>query len=210
MISEADITRLDEDGWVLIPDVLDAELLARISAELERYYPDGPAYAANRARYEKLVADRTFPFAGDALDQAFVHPNLVAVVSRVLGTSRVVLSEAAVRAEYAGTVEGGGKHHLEFAGKNSIAYPREEGIYRQMPMLLYFTDVAPDTGPTYVVSRRTIDGHLATPWGKAPDEAPELYAAEQQLCPRAGSVLILSTRTYHRGSPITRPDGARF
>jgi hypothetical protein len=210
MISEADLAQLDEDGWLLVPDVLDREHIARITTELERYFPDGREYAAHPPRYDKLVMDRLFPFHGDALNLAFVHPNLLELVSRVLGTDDVVLTEATVRAKYTGTVEGGGKHHLEFAGKNSIAYPRDEGVYRQLPMLLYFSDVDVDTGPTYVVSRRRIDGHLQTPWGKGPDEAPELYDAEVALYPTAGSLLVLSTRTYHRGSPVTAPGGARF
>lgn len=207
---EPELAQLRDDGWVLVPDVLTGDELHEIRGDLKHYFPDGDGYHADPARHAELERDVAFPFRTDALNLMFVHPNLLDVVSRVLGTEDVVLAEAVLRAKYRNTAEGGGKHHLEFAGKNSLAYPRDEGIYRQMPMILYLSDVEPDLGPTYLVSRRRFDGHLRTPFAVDRMTEPALYEAEVPVCPRAGSLLILSTRTYHRGSPVQRPGGARF
>src|SRR5205814_6056867 len=81
---------------------------------------------------------------------------------------------------------------------------------RQIPMVLYLSDVTRDLGPTYVVAH---DGappppHLAPEVSR--EEHPGLYEREQPVVARAGSLLIFGMDVYHRGSAILRDHGVRF
>jgi hypothetical protein len=78
-------------------------------------------------------------------------------------------------------------------------------------MIVYHTDVTVDLGPTFVVSREDagdlpIRGDRFYPR----EEFPELYRAERPVTLTAGSALIYSMHTLHRGSAMKAQRGVRF
>src|SRR5207253_10332461 len=72
------------------------------------------------------------------------------------------------------------------------------------------SDVTEDLGPTHVVSQQHTRGQLLWPSRRPRTEYPELYAHEVPVTVSAGSLLIYSMRTWHRGSALRAPAGARF
>ncbi|MBW3536954.1 MAG: hypothetical protein KY395_04175, partial [Actinobacteria bacterium] len=91
-------------------------------------------------------------------------------------------------------------------------------IYRQIPFILYFTDVTEDLGPTHVVSQ-TLTGRdvdtVSTPTRdeeRASPTAPRhsWYKAERPVAVRAGSLLIYSLKTFHRGTKMRAERGTRM
>jgi hypothetical protein len=78
-------------------------------------------------------------------------------------------------------------------------------------MIVYYTDVTVDLGPTYVVSaEHTRDLPVRGERFYPRAEFPELYEAEQPATVPAGSALIYSMRTLHRGSAMRASAGVRF
>jgi hypothetical protein len=69
---------------------------------------------------------------------------------------------------------------------------------------LYYTEVTPADGPTGVVSTTVSNGRVLWPDRYARTDWPELYASEQFVTVPAGSMLVYTMRTFHRGTRIKR------
>lgn len=203
-------TFLDDQGYLLVEGVLDGPELDRIQDELSYYFPTGQERHACPERYRGLTTDIPFPMTGPALNQVFVHPNVMSTVSSLIGTDDLRLSDAVLRAKYPTSTEGGLRLHVDFWGKNSLTYPRDDGPFRQVLMIVYLSDVTEELGPTYVVPREHYRDDPLYPWKRTREEHPDMYALEQPIVAPAGSGLIVSMRTFHRGSKVTDPKGARF
>src|SRR6476469_5676041 len=147
---------LRRHGYAVVPDVLTADELAAARQNMLRYFPTPEELAATPERYASVLEDPEhlqveFPFAGDALNDISTHPQLIALVERLLGTRNVMLSQAAIWAKYAGTGDFEQGLHLDYQG-NTLVVPRDDGDYRQVNMILYYGDVELDMGPPYVGS----------------------------------------------------------
>src|SRR5262249_26299130 len=87
--------------------------------------------------------------------------------------------------------------------------------------IVYYSDVTVDLGPTRVVPfgeaheywRNVALADRDPFWLKASwtrEEAPDLYGRERKVTVPAGSMLLYSLRTFHRGSASTASNGSRF
>ena len=219
-IQQADIDHWNTHGFVIIDNFLSpAELDASLS-DFHRYMPDWQEYSARRPLYADLAAHsphapagwvrHEFPYDGDAINGIAVHPFLVAFAERLLGRTEIALSHGAIVGKYAGGADYDQELHGDFSN-NTLAYPRSDPQYSDIPMIVYHTDVTVDLGPTYVVSKEHT-AYLRPKAGRFYPRAefPELYEAEQPAVLPAGSVLIYSMNTLHRGSAMTSPTGVRF
>jgi hypothetical protein len=77
-------------------------------------------------------------------------------------------------------------------------------------MILYYTDVTEQLGPTHVVSQQHTRELPLWPTHRWRKTSPELYAHEQPIVAKAGSLLIFSMRTWHRAGAMTAEQGVRF
>src|SRR5688500_11436064 len=179
-----------------------------------RYFPTAEELAATPERYGFIHDDPEhlqveFPFAGDALNDVSTHPEIVSFVERLLGTRDVLLSQAAVWAKYAGTGDFEQGLHLDYQG-NTLLVPRDDGAYRQVNMILYYTDVGEAAGPTYVVSQEHTRHLPLWPTHRTRKKSPEVYRHERPVLAAAGTLLLFSMRTFHRASAATADDGVRL
>jgi ectoine hydroxylase-related dioxygenase (phytanoyl-CoA dioxygenase family) len=88
--------------------------------------------------------------------------------------------------------------------------PRDDGDYRQVNFILYYSDVSTEMGPTYVVSQQHTADLPIWPTHRPRKKNPELYRLEKPVLASAGDLLIFSMSTWHRASNITADTGARF
>lgn len=213
-ISDQQIEQYLRHGYVIVPGFLNKLGLKQATEGMLKYFPTDTELRQTPQRYGAIFEEPEhlqveFPFAPDALNEISTHVDLIAFVERVLGTRDVLLSQAAIWAKYAGTGDFDQGLHLDYQG-NTLVVPRDDGAFRQVNMILYYTDVTPDLGPTMVVSQeKTRDVPM---W---PTHAPrkgmaELYKHERPVLARAGDLLIFSMRTWHRASDMTTSTGARF
>jgi ectoine hydroxylase-related dioxygenase (phytanoyl-CoA dioxygenase family) len=219
-VQQSDLDHWHEHGYVLVEGVLSAAEVAAARENFSRAMPDWDEYQARRPLFSSLGQHNAsgaqgwvrheFPYDGDMLNQVAVHPFLVEFAERLLGSADLALSHGAIVGKYAGRADYDQELHEDFSN-NTLAYPRPEPAYSDIPMIVYYTDVTEDLGPTYVVSRQhTRD---LPPRGERfypRKEFPELYRVERPATVPAGSALIYSMRTLHRGSAMRASAGVRF
>jgi hypothetical protein len=213
-ITDAQILQYLRHGYAIVPGFLTKQELGAAREGMLRYFPTAEELAATPQRYGAIFEDPEhlqveFPFTSDALNDVSTHAGLIAFVEHVLGTRDVLLSQAAIWAKYAGTGDFEQGLHLDYQG-NTLVVPRDDGDYRQVNMILYYTDVALDLGPTYVVSQEKTRELPPWPTHRTRKKSPELYANEKPVLARAGDLFIFSMRTWHRASAMTADQGARF
>ena len=222
-IPDETLAHLDTHGYAVVPDFLSSAELAAARANVSLYFPTPAELWATPQRYEFIFDDPEhlqveFPFAerpgtagtapaGPTLNDLATHPDLIDFVERALGVPDVLLTQAAIWAKYAGTGDFGQEMHLDYQG-NTLVVPRDEGSFRQVNMILYYTDVTADLGPTCVVSKtKTKDAGVWPPF-RPRKKWPKLYAQETPITATAGSLLIFQMGTFHRASDMTAEPGA--
>src|ERR687891_254610 len=77
-------------------------------------------------------------------------------------------------------------------------------------MFLYLADVPETLGPPHFVSKRRTQDAAALPNWLSRDQRPAWYAAEVSGTGPAGTVAAYSIGTFHRGTALTAPRGARY
>ncbi|HXS64569.1 MAG TPA: phytanoyl-CoA dioxygenase family protein [Streptosporangiaceae bacterium] len=223
-ITTDDIEHLVTHGYVVIENFLTPAELKSGRACLSQYFPSPDRYFATPERYARLPSYIEFPFSGDALNYISTHPELIAFMEDLLGTRELRLAESRLQAKYASSDPPGGPDevmHCDAWGPNQLVYPRDDGVFRQVPMILYYSDVTEEHGPTYIISQQVTKGMALL--SESPSEgpaipyvthsreaAPQLYEDAHPVLAPAGSLLVMSARTFHRGSAMSGSRAARF
>lgn len=201
-------------GYAIVPGFLTLTEVQNARVDFLRYYPTAEELDETPNRYGGILEEpehlqTEFPFDGDALNDISTHAEIIAFVEKVLGSQDVVLSQAAIWAKYAGTGDFEQGMHLDYQG-NSLVVPRDDGDYRQVNAILYYSDVTEELGPTCVVSKtQTKDRPLWPPFRTRKID-PEIYRLEKKVIVPAGSLLLFGMRTWHRASAMTAEFGERF
>ena len=213
-ITETHLAYIRKHGYVIIPNFLSAEELAAARAAMFRYYPTAEELAATPERYGGIIEDgdqlqNEFPFTTGKLNDISTHPEIISMVTRLLNTPDVLLTQAAIWAKYAGAGDYQQGLHLDYQG-NTLVVPRDDGDYRQVNMILYYTDVTADLGPTCVVPNEKVKNRLMWPPFRTRKDDPQLYKAEKKVIVKAGAILIFGMSTWHRASAIEAEFGIRL
>jgi hypothetical protein len=207
---------LDEHGFALLPAFLTAEDLAPAIAALPSMFPTADEYHDDLDP-ERNAKFRAHPFAGlrifplDSVDLSLlcVHQRLLDLSEVLLGTSDIRLYQGEAWAKYTGASNYEQGHHRDY-GNHTYLVPSDDSAFRQLELFVYLADVSEEHGPTHVVPS-SASAHLTGWQREAPREAhPELYDAEIAAAGPAGTVLAYTTTTFHRGTDMRAPRGARF
>jgi hypothetical protein len=208
------IKHLVREGYAVIPDFLAPGELAAARENFLRYFPSAHELAKTPERFGGILEDPEnlqveFPFAGDALNTVSTHPRIMSLVESLLGTEKILLSQSAIWAKYGGTGDFSQGLHCDYQG-NSLVVPRDDGDYRQVNLILYYSDVTPDLGPTFVVPNKWSRNVSRWPPFRTRRDDPALYRHEKPILASAGSLLIFGMRTFHHASDIETLGAARF
>jgi hypothetical protein len=201
-------------GYALIEGFLTPEQISAAYQQMLTYFPSAEELAATPQRYGGIVEDPEhlqveFPFDDGILNDISTHPQLIATVEKLLGTSDILLSQSAIWAKYACTGDFEQGMHLDYQG-NTLVVPRDDGAFGQINMILYYTDVTADLGPTCVVSKKDSGDRPMWPTFRTRKKDAELYRKEKQIIAPPGSLLLFTMNTWHRASAMTADFGARF
>lgn len=209
--------RWDTDGWCVVEGLVPPDEVAAAQAALPDLFPTAEDFAADRDpernRPFRAAADAVlakFPFESPALNRLVLHDRLVALAEELSGTTDLRLYQGMASAKYAGGAPDYEQLlHVDY-GNHTLVVPRADVGYQQVEFFVYLSDVTEGTAPTKLVPRPLTAGIPVNRTYLAPDQYPELYAAEVPATGPAGSVLAYRPDTYHRGTAPTDPGSARF
>jgi hypothetical protein len=192
--------QLERDGYALLPGVLERELIARLTREIEgvfeRLPPERGRGDRSEFRYEMLNRSA-------ACQEAIAHPAILAAIEPLLGEDCHVIANTAW---WNPPEFGGGPWHCD-AGPH---VPRPEGVPwdERIPYPvfaigahLYLRDCPLACGPTAVIPGSHRSGRLP-PFDRLNDASLD-YAgrAAVALEARAGDVAFFVSDAWHRGLP---------
>src|SRR5271170_1428192 len=216
------------EGFAILPGFLLARELAPALAELDMMFPSaGGFHDRTDPRHRRYLGDEfagidAFPFASPELSLLAVHDRLVSLAEMLLADSDIRIYSAEAWAKYTGAADYDQVLHRDYLN-HTVLVPTAAPAYQQLEMFVYLVDVPDELGPPHSVSRASTAGLPARPnWyprangsdGEgvfvAVDGSPDLYAAEVSAAGPAGTVVAWGPGTFHRGTALTAPRGARY
>jgi ectoine hydroxylase-related dioxygenase (phytanoyl-CoA dioxygenase family) len=205
-----------EHGYVVLSGFLTDDDLRPAQNELELVFPSADTYHDSRdpelrARFAGRGSAGVdfFPFASPEWSLLGVSPPVVGLAEALLGTPAVRLYELHNWAKYTGAAGYEQDLHRDY-GNHTPVVPGEELAMGAVEMFIYVHDVPETYGPTRVVSQVHTSGLPLSLLQITKDEYPEIYAHEVSAAGPAGTVLAYRADTFHRGTSMTAPRGARF
>lgn len=198
----------DEHGYVLLPAYLSAEELAPSQATISQIFPTPEEFHADPAGTTYQPAQR-FPYEAVEWSLLTANASLVKLAESLLATSEIRVKEAHNWAKFTDAAHYDQRLHRDY-GNHTLLAPTVDPAFGEVEMFIWINDVAEDAGPTHVVSR-TATKHLRPSMPELTrEEEPEIYAREVSSAGPAGTVLAYRNDTFHRGTAMTAPGGARY
>ena len=219
-----------EDGFSILPALIPVEELATAVAQLRDLYPtadefhDGVDRARNARFADEFGGIDDFPFQSVELSLLAVHPRLIELARQLLDTDDVRVFSIEAWAKYTGAADYEQHLHRDYLAHTLMA-PSSDPSFGQVEMFVYLVDVPLELGPpAYVPLRYTSDlpampnyfpphdgvTNADQPTWVAADGRPDLYKHEVRAVGPAGTVVAYTNRTFHRGTQLTAPRGARY
>ncbi|PON13234.1 hypothetical protein C2W62_35420 [Candidatus Entotheonella serta] len=210
------IAQWHEHGFAILSRYLSISDLASAQAELELLFPTPEDFhnGVNEQRNAMFRDDEfagivRFPFDSMALCLLAVHPRLVTLAEALLGTEDIRLYAAEAWAKYTGAADYDQWHHRDYLN-HTLLVPTEAEAFGQVEMFLYLSDVPEELGPPHFVSKTYTRGTAALPNWLSREQRPAWYAAEVSGAGPAGTVVAYHLGTFHRGTALIDPRGARY
>ena len=234
--SDAEVTTWRENGWVLLEGLIGTDEIDALTDDLAEIFPsaeelhadpdgvtdrwlghpvkpeevfvwpdEGPGFRPDQQRWMAL-----FPYPGSgALNRIVVHPSIVDVAERALGSSDIRLYQSGATAKYAGVTNYEQPMHID--RNHSWLPPGSEAPWWNLEGFLYLTDVTDDDNPTRLVAAPDTAHLWNAPYGVVmPNMDSGVYAAERPAPGVRGSYLAYRSDTWHRGAPFGSGTGARM
>ena len=219
-----------EDGFVLLPGFLDADDLADAVAALPRQFPTADEFhddvdPARNARYrDEFAGIHGFPMEEVELNLLAVHPKIVELAADLLGRDPMGLrcSSAEAWAKYTGAADYDQPLHRDYLNHTQLV-TTSDLRFQTVELFVYLVDVPEALGPPHFLSRRHTADLPAIPnwyprrggvqddhgWVSLDDNRAR-YDLEVSGAGPAGTVAAYSPSTFHRGTAMTAPRGARY
>jgi hypothetical protein len=223
--ARADLRR---NGFTILPGYLSAADLAPALEELESLFPTPRGFHDRTdPRWERYQGDEfagidAFPFAGTELSLLAVHDRVVRLAEELLAAPDLRLYGAEAWAKFTGAADYDQSLHRDYLNHTLLA-PTEDSARRQIEFFVHLVDVPEELGPPHLVPARhtrhlparpnwypRTGGHHDPAGFVAPEGSPELYAAEVSAAGPAGTIVAFHPGTFHRGTALRAPRGARY
>lgn len=193
---------LKDDGFALIPGVLNADEVAAAKAAIDDLKPFGFDGQGRNDHY-KCVFNRS-PYWLNFLDR----PGLIELAEAAMGSQCHIIGQSAWRSHPG---HNGWAPHTD---RVYVTVPEELVLNGtiELPIYLctahfYLNDMTEDLAPTYVIPGSHKSGR-ALDWGKEPQPSFNGRELEPVLC-KAGDVLFFRSEIWHSGSE-NKTDETRY
>jgi hypothetical protein len=215
-------------GFVILPGFIPAAELQPALAELPAMYPtaegfhDGTDQRRDRFTADEWAGIDSFPFRSAQLCLLAVSDRVIDLAENLLGDTDLRIYSAEAWAKYTGAADYDQPLHRDYLN-HTLMVPSADPRFRQLELFVYLADVPEELGPPSMLSRTRTRAFPAKPnWypreGGTDAEggwvetaaSPDLYAAEVRAAGPAGTIVAWAPETFHRGTALTLPRGARY
>ena len=150
----------NDDGFVILPAYLPAEVLAPAVGDLGLLFPSADDFhdGVDPGRNARFLGDEfngidSFPFGSLALNRVPVCEPLVSLASTLLGTSDIRLYSAEAWAKYEGAADYDQDLHRDYLN-HTILVPSRDPAFRQVELFVFLCDVSTELGAPRMVRGR--------------------------------------------------------
>jgi hypothetical protein len=215
-------------GFAILPGFIPAGELRPALDQMPTMFPtadgfhDGTDERRSRFTGDEFAGIDTFPFGSTELSLLAVSDRVVDLAQALLEDGDLRIYSAEAWAKYTGAADYDQALHRDYLN-HTLMVPTDDPRFRQLEMFVYLVDVPEELGPPSMLSRTMTTGLPAKPnWYPREDGAdaeggwvattgsPDLYGAEIRAAGPAGTVVAWAPGTFHRGTALTRPRGARY
>jgi hypothetical protein len=198
--------QLVNDGYTIVEGFLSPEELAETQEAVYSIAPTWEQYTANPDQHPPFALE--FPDFPSRIQFNILRPDVLGLLEDVIGTPDLRLSLSFLWFRYAGRPWAEQELHSDLMN-NTLVFPRDDGPYRQVLGILYYTDVTAGLSPTGVLPAsvdflRPGEDH----WRKR-ESHPDYYDREIKVLVPAGSLLLYNLTSFHRGGAFTATEGHR-
>ncbi len=184
------IQQIEVEGYLVLPDLLSQEQLARLKAETARLETQAVDYSVHQ-RYRQNIQ-----FAGEAITELSAHPATLAFLKELFGGEIIVMSYHFGRSEPG---HPGISLHTDGKPYGSTIDGYEGSVPIMVRVLYYLDDLTPEVSPFRVVPR----SHLCLHADANPYKKYEAHPEEVMLPVKAGSAVLINARVFHGNYPNT-------
>jgi hypothetical protein len=215
-------------GFVVLLAYLASEDLVPAQGGLEMMFPtpdgfhDGTDPRRSRVIDDEFAGIDSFPFTNVELSLLAVNDRLVRLARHLLGVDDLRIYSAEAWAKFTGAADYDQMLHRDYLN-HTLLVPTTAPDYQQVEMFVFLVDVPEELGPPHMLSQTRTRNFPAKPnWYPRvkPDTdptgfvsataRPDLYEAEVSGAGPAGTVIAFGPGTFHRGTAMTAPRGARY
>ena len=218
-ITDAHEAHYREHGYAIVENFCTPNELEGALGNFDEVVPGWVDFAKDPSRpkpeyYNKPYPDQRgiphFPYQGKALNDLTFHPELHRFAV-LMGEGEEMYCEQSHLTYKAMNTKDDFEQamHLDY-GNHTLAYPPDVPKYWQTAYLYYFTDVTLESGPTAVCSKQHYSERILVPNHHTRESRPEIYDNEVKVTCPAGSLLVYSMRTFHRGTAFTGANRGRL
>lgn len=182
------IRQVEVEGYLVIPDLLDADHLARLKAATAQLETTPVDYSIHQRGHPDLQ------FKGGVLTGLIAHPPTIAFLEQVFGPDIVLSHYGYARSEPG---HPGISLHTDGQPYGSRIFGYLGSVPSMIRVLYYLDDLTLDVSPFRVIPR----SHLSLHADGNPYQRFEAHSEEVVVPTRAGSAVFLNHKTFHGNCP---------
>jgi len=189
------LRQLELEGYLVIPDLISPEQLARLKIETRRLETRAVDYSPHQKGCPAVQ------FSSGAMSELIAHPPTVDFLGKVFGDALVLMSYDYARSEPG---HPGVSFHTDGQPYGSAIFGAKHTCPVMVRVLYYLDDLTPEVSPFRVIPRSHLSLHReGNPYNRY-DGHPE----QVMVTLKAGSAVFLNYKVFHGNFP-NRGDRAR-
>lgn len=182
------IRHIEVEGYLLIPGMLDKDLIAQLKAQTSAFSTFGVSYS-ERQRGKKAVQ-----WSGGAVTELIAHPPMIDFLKTLFGSDVVMMDYDYARSEPG---HPGISLHSDGQPWGSKIFGPQHSCPRLVRCLYYLDDLTPEVSPFRVVPR----SHLSFHNDGNPYMRYERHPEELMITAKAGDVVLINQNVFHGNYP---------
>ena len=186
----ARIRQLEVEGYLVLPDLLSPEYIARLKAQTALL----DTIHADYSERQRVRANMSF--VGGAITELIAHPPTISFLRTLFGDDLVVMSYTYARSEPG---HPGISLHTDGQPYGSGIFGYEGSVPVMVRVLYYLDDLTPEVSPFRVVPH----SHLSLHADGNPYTRYESHPEEVMVPVKAGSAALINHKVFHGNFPNT-------